>query len=247
MPADVSQRPEPLVEVQPDAPALATAVAGELLNRLADAQTEGRVPQVVLTGGTIAARVHQELARLSAGAGVDWTRVVVWWGDERFVAPDSEDRNARGAVADLLGPVGATQVHQMPSTAEAADVDAAAAAYAETLREHGSDRFDVVMLGVGPDAHVASLFPGSASLEVTDRVALGVSDSPKPPAERVSLSLDTLNRARSVWVVASGENKAAAVAASLATEGTVTDTPARGVRGEDETIWFLDTEAASLT
>lgn len=247
MAVDISHRPEPLVEVQPDAGALATAVAGELLNRLADAQTEGRVPQIALTGGTIASRVHQELARLSAGAGVDWTRVVVWWGDERFVAPDSAERNAVGAVADLLGPVGATQVHQVPSTAEATDVGAAAAAYSETLREHGSSRFDVVMLGVGPDGHVASLFPGTASLEVTDQVALAVPDSPKPPPERVSLSFDALNRTRSVWLVASGENKAAAVAAALAAEGTVDATPARGVRGEDETIWFLDTAAASQT
>ena len=112
-------------------------MAGELLTRLADAQRDGRVPQVVLTGGTIAARVHQELARLSAGSDVDWTRVVLWWGDERFVAAGSEDRNAVGAVADLLGPVAATHVHQVPSTDDVADVEAAAAAYADTLAAHG--------------------------------------------------------------------------------------------------------------
>ncbi len=72
-----------------------------------------------------------------------------------------------------------------------------------------------------------------------------MADSPKPPPERVSLTLETLNRSRSVWVVASGENKAAAVAAALAPDGTVEETPARGVRGEDETVFFLDSEAAS--
>lgn len=245
--ADVPHRPEPLVEVQPDAAALATAVAGELLNRLADAQAEGRVPQVVLTGGTIATEVHRQVARLAAGADVDWTRVVLWWGDERFVAPDSEERNAVPAVADLLGPLGATQVHQVPSTQDVSDVAAAATGYAESLAAHGPDRFDVVMLGIGPDAHVASLFPGHDALATTGQATVAVTDSPKPPPERVSLTFDTLNRTRSVWVVASGEGKAEAVAAGLAPEGTVTATPARGVRGEDETIWFLDTAAASLT
>ena len=86
----------PRVEVQPDAAALATAVAGELLSRLADAQAAGHEPQIALTGGTIADAVHRELARLSPGSEVDWGRVVVWWGDERFVARDSADRNATG-------------------------------------------------------------------------------------------------------------------------------------------------------
>ncbi len=244
---DVSDRPDPRVEVQPDAGALATAVAGELLTRLADAQRDGREPHVVLTGGTIAARVHRELARLSQYSDVDWTRVVVWWGDERFVGPGSQDRNAVPALSDLLGPVGATQVHQVPSTDDVADVDAAAASYEDSLAAHGVDRFDVVMLGVGPDGHVASLFPGHAALAVQRRVAVGVTDSPKPPPERVSLTFKTLSRTRSVWLVASGEDKAGAVAAALAPGGTVEVTPARGVRGEQETVWFVDAAAASRT
>lgn len=245
--SDVGGRPEPLVEVQPDAATLATAVAGELLTRLADAQRDGREPQVALTGGSIAAQVHRELARLTAASEVDWSRVVIWWGDERFVAPDSEDRNALEAVTDLLDPVGATQVHQAPSTADAPDVAAAAAAYNGRLEDHGAERFDVVMLGLGPDGHVASLFPGHPALGVNDRLAVGVTDSPKPPPDRVSLTFAALNRARSVWLVASGDNKAEAVAAALAPEGTVAATPARGVRGEEETVWFLDAAAASRT
>ncbi|GEP38226.1 6-phosphogluconolactonase [Nocardioides psychrotolerans] len=235
----------PLVEVHADAAALATSVAGELLVRLADAQEAGRDPQIVLTGGTIADALHHELARLSPGSEVDWTRVVVWWGDERFVAADSPDRNAGQARRAFLDAVGATQVHEMPSTDDGADVEAAASAFADVIHQHGSDEFEVVMLGLGPDGHVASLFPGFPQLEVDDRVAVGVTGSPKPPPERISLTFGALNRSRALWVIASGDGKAEAVAAALDVEGTVHDTPARGAHGRHETTYFLDREAAS--
>ncbi|HET9423372.1 MAG TPA: 6-phosphogluconolactonase [Nocardioides sp.] len=234
----------PRVEVQPDAATLATAVAGELLSRLADAQAAGHEPQIALTGGGIAEAVHRELARLSPESGVDWGRVVVWWGDERFVAADSADRNAKGAREAFLDAVGATQVHEMPSTDDAPDVEAAAAAYAATIRDHGAGEFEVVMLGLGPDGHVASLFPGHPALDDTG-IAVGVTGSPKPPPERVSLTFAALNRARSVWFLVSGDAKADAVAAALAPDGDLHDLPARGVTGAEETIWFLDQQAAS--
>lgn len=234
----------PRIEVHDDSAALATTVAGELLHRLADAQAAGHVPQVALTGGTIAEDIHQEIARLSPESGVDWTRVVVWFGDERFVAADSPDRNAGQARAAFLDAVGATQVHEMPSTADAEDVDAGATAYAETLREHGSGEFDIVMLGIGPDGHIASLFPGFPQLDVEDADAVGVTGSPKPPPERVSLTFAALNRARSVWFLVSGSGKAPAVAAALG-GADVHEIPAAGVTGREETTWFLDREAAS--
>jgi 6-phosphogluconolactonase len=234
----------PLIEVHDDAAALATAVAGELLHRLADAQAAGGTPQIALTGGTIAEDIHREIARLSPEAGVDWSRVVVWWGDERFVAPDSPDRNSAAARAAFLDPVGATQVHEMPSTADAEDVDAGATAYAATLREHGSGEFDIVMLGIGPDGHIASLFPGFPQLDADDAIAVGVTGSPKPPPERISLTLPALNRARLVWFLVSGAGKAGAVAAALG-GADVHEIPAAGVTGHEETTWFLDREAAS--
>jgi 6-phosphogluconolactonase len=234
----------PRIEVHDDSAALATTVAGELLNRLADAQAAGHVPQIALTGGTIAEDIHQELARLSPESGVDWTKVVVWFGDERFVAPDSPDRNAGQARAAFLDAVGATQVHEMPSTADAEDVDAGATAYAATLREHGAGEFDIVMLGIGPDGHIASLFPGFSQLDVQDEIAVGVTGSPKPPPERISLTFAALNRARSVWFLVSGAGKAPAVAAALG-GADIHEIPAAGVTGREETTWFLDREAAS--
>lgn len=236
----------PRVEVHPDAAALATAVAGELLTRIADAQASGGIPQIALTGGSIAEEIHREVARLTPASEVDWSQVEVWWGDERFVAPDSPDRNAGQARAAFLDAVGAdpARVHEMPSTADAADVDAGAAAYSDTLRARGSGEFDVVMLGIGPDGHIASLFPGFAQLDVTDRIAVGVTGSPKPPPVRISLTFAALNRARSVWFLVSGEAKSAAVARALG-GADPHEVPAAGVTGHDETIWFLDRAAAS--
>ncbi len=238
----------PLIEVQPTPEALATSVAGELLSRLADVQSSGREPQIALTGGTIARAVHREIARLSPEFEVDWSRVVVWWGDERFVAPDDPDRNAGQAREDFLDAVGAdpTKVHEMASTADADSLEAGAAAYGDEMREHGAGEFEIVMLGVGPDAHVASLFPGNAALDVDDRIAVAVPDSPKPPPERISLTFAALNRARTVWFLVSGQEKAEAVARALApATPDVHDVPAVGVSGTVETVWFLDHAAAS--
>ncbi|MEQ6899582.1 6-phosphogluconolactonase [Nocardioides sp. YIM 152588] len=240
----------PLIEVHPDPEALATAVAGELLNRIADAQAAGHVPQVGLTGGTIAEAIHREVARLAPASGVDWGAVHFWFGDERFVPADSPDRNAGQARAAFLDEVGATRVHEVPASDQVADAEAAAVAYGDELRAEGGGAFDVLMLGVGPDGHIASLFPGHPGLDAKDAIAVAVHDSPKPPPDRVTLTFEALAHARSVWFLVSGAGKADAVSRALAAEGSrdgtsVTDTPARGVVGHDETVWFLDHDAAS--
>jgi 6-phosphogluconolactonase len=235
----------PRIEVHDDAAALATAVARALVSRLAAAQARGEQPQIALTGGTIADAVHHELAQVSSegSSGVDWSRVDFWWGDERFVPRDSSDRNARAARASFLDRVGvdASRVHEVGSSDDFATVAEAAEAYGREIRTHGSGAFEVVMLGVGPDGHVASLFPGHSALAVDDEIAAPVTDSPKPPPERVSLTFPALNRTRATWLVVSGAEKADAVAQALAGG----DVPAARVAGTEETVWFLDREAAS--
>lgn len=238
------------IEVHDDAHALASAVAGALVARLLETQADGHVPQVGLTGGTIADTVHRRLAEIGPASEVDWARIAFWWGDERFVAVDSPDRNAGQARAALLDhlPVDPGHVHEVPPTDDAPDVGAAAAAYSRTLREHGTGEFDVLMLGVGPDGHVASLFPGSAQLDAGDpgdMLAVAVTDSPKPPPERVTLTYGALNRSRSVWLLVSGSEKAEAVARALDPGTDRHDIPAAGVNGTVETVWFLDRAAAS--
>lgn len=242
---------EPKCRIYEDADALATAVAAAFLERLAYAQAEGRTPQVCLTGGTIADAIHREVARLAPESGVDFTNVVFWFGDERYVEPSSDERNALQARRAFLDEVGATQVFEVPSTSAACSVDEAARAYAATLRVHGSGEFDVVMLGVGPDGHIASLFPGFAQLEVTDEIAVAVTGSPKPPPERVSLTYAALRRAASVWFLVSGDGKADAVARALGgteaypSPADLHDIPATGVHGRLDTTWWLDSPAAS--
>jgi 6-phosphogluconolactonase len=240
--------PSPRVEVHESAEELATSVAGAFLRLVADRQASGEIPQVALTGGTIAEAIHREIARLAPESAVDWSRIDFFWGDERFVAPDSPDRNAVPARAEFLDVVGADpgRIHEVPSTAEAESVAAAATAYADVVRSAGADRFHLTMLGVGPDGHVASLFPGLPQLDVDDEIAVPVTDSPKPPPQRVSLTFSALNRSDEVWFVVSGGGKADAVGRALATTPPdVHDLPAAGVRGAVATIWFLDRESAS--
>ena len=164
-------------------------------------------------------------------------------------------------------------VHRVPSGTGTARLEAAAARYAAHLAsaalsvptQPGTDsrapagptedpvavpRFDVVMLGVGPDGHVASLFPGRPELQERVRATLPVSDSPKPPPDRVSLTIPALNTARAVWLVVSGADKADAVRQSLAAASGdgrpdgADPLPAARVTGTQETVWWVDEAAA---
>jgi 6-phosphogluconolactonase len=227
---------------------LADEAATRLISVLHDVQADGRVPSVALTGGTIANTIHVAVAASADDGSVDWGKVEVFFGDERYVPGDDPERNAVQAAEAMLDrlPFDKSRLHLMPASDAGFDsLDEAAAAYGAEVREHGSGMFDIVMLGVGPDGHVASLFPGFAQLDVDDAIAVGVTGSPKPPPERISLTFSALNRAREVWFVVSGDGKADAVAKALAAEGEVHDTPARGVHGAERTVWFLDEAAAS--
>jgi 6-phosphogluconolactonase len=236
----------PEIRRHDDADVLVGDVASALLDRIEAAQARGELPHIGLTGGSIAEELHRELARRAADSSVDWSRVAFWWGDERFVAADSPDRNAGQARASLLDhvPVDPANVHEVPASDQVATAEDAAEAYGRAMREEGAGFFEVLMLGIGPDGHCASLFPGHPALDTRDAIAVAVHDSPKPPPDRVSLTFEAMERCRAVWFIASGEGKAEAVARALADDGTVAETPARGVRG-DETVWWLDEAAAS--
>ena len=234
-----------------DGQQLAAAAAARLITVVVDAQAARGQAHVVLTGGSNGGALLKAVAASPARDAVDWSRVDLWWGDERFLPAGDPERNetqAREYLLDAL-PLEPKRVHVMaPSDGSFGDdVDAAAAAYAAELAEAsagnaaGVPAFDVLMLGVGPDGHVASLFPGHPGYAVTSGTAIAVRESPKPPPVRISLTLGAISAARQVWLLAGGEGKAEAVAGAL---GDV-DLPAGTVRGTERTLWLLDQAAAS--
>jgi 6-phosphogluconolactonase len=245
----------PLVVVHPDADALAEAVAARLITRLADVQAARGGASVVLTGGGVGTASLAAIARSPARSALDWGRLEVWWGDERFLPSGHADRNETQARAALLDqvPVRADTVHPMPAS-DAADVrgdpevaaDLYRAALAASARPENHSRvpaFDVLLLGVGPDAHVASLFPDQPALYET-RPVVAVHGAPKPPPTRLTLTLPAIRTAQEVWLVVAGEDKAAAVRMALSGGGEV-QVPAAGARGRHRTLWLLDRPAAS--
>jgi len=233
---------------------LAAAAAARLVTRLVDIQSAGRTPSLVLTGGTIANKMYAALAEMPALHAVDWSRVQLWWGDERFVAPGDSDRNEVQARATLLDQLrlDPALVHPMPPDdgVWAGDPERAAADYAGLLaaaaqpEDHGPvPSFDILLLGVGPDGHVASLFPERPEL-YEERPTAAVRHSPKPPPTRVTMTMPTLRRAREVWFVVSGADKAKPVRLALGGAGMM-QVPAAGVVGTSRTLWLLDHDAAA--
>jgi 6-phosphogluconolactonase len=239
------------VVVHADAGTLAEATAARLLVRLLDLQAVRRPVHVVLTGGTVGIEVLRRVAASPLRDAVDWSGVHVWWGDERFLPAGDPNRNetqAREALLDALGPVlPSGNVHPMaPLGPEAPDAATAARRYAAELRAHApagglAPTFDVLLLGVGPDGHVASLFPGRSAMFEAHQLVVAETGSPKPPPARVSLTLPLIRTAREVWLVAAGVEKAAAVARALQGDDAL---PAARATGSERTLWLVDVAAA---
>jgi 6-phosphogluconolactonase len=243
------------VLVHRDPELLAGAVAARLVIALVDAQAARGSATLVLTGGGIGTAALAQLRAAAARDAVDWRHLDIWWGDERFLPAGDPDRNETSARSALLDSVDldAARVHPMPAAdgADGNDPEAAAERYADLLasaarpEDHGPvPAFDVLLLGIGPDGHVASVFPESpASYE--SRPVVAVRGAPKPPPTRLTLTLGAINTAREIWVLAAGREKATAVHLALSGAGPV-QVPAAGVRGRSRTLWLLDRAAASL-
>lgn len=242
---------EKRVVVEATPAALATSVAERFLTRVRARTRNGRIAHIALTGGTMGAAVLSATAENPRSAEIDWSLVHFWWGDERFVARDDADRNARQSRQALLDRIAvpAENIHEVAASDSGLTLDEAAAAYAEELARFGTEEnpwpsFAVCFLGVGPDGHIASLFPDRDEVTVTDVAALPVRNSPKPPPERVTLTRPVLNSSKRVWLVLTGADKASALGLALA-GASYTSVPAAGAKGRKRTIFFVDEAAAS--
>lgn len=246
--ATAGARPAPSVVVHDSMAEAAATAAAETARLLADAVARRGLAHLVLTGGSggqaLAAALPAALATagLSPASGLD--RLHLWEGDERFVPAGHPDRNDLQVAGLVAAGVPEANVHRLPGPEQVDSVDAAAGTLAKALREHGpaDGCFDVVHVGLGPDAHVCSLFPGHPVAPTTGTDVIAVHDSPKPPPERVSFTFDVLHRARRVMVVAGGTGKAEAVVKGLSAPDVVA-APASCARGES-TVWYLDRAAA---
>lgn len=245
------------VLVYQDRDQLTASVAKRFLSRTRELLESQETVHVVLTGGTVGTGTLAAVSASKDRDRVDWSRVHLWWGDERWVARDDAERNelqAREALLETLlalperGLV-ADHVHGYPAPEDGIGLDDAAVRYADELRRFarpGEDhpRFDITFLGVGPDGHVASLFPERAEVSVTDTSVVPVRNSPKPPAERLSLTRPAINSSVRVWLVLAGTDKASALGLALA-GASYNEVPAAGAKGRKRTVFFVDQDAAA--
>jgi 6-phosphogluconolactonase len=239
------------VLVHPDKSALASAVAARFLTKLQDLLDTQETVHLALTGGTMGSAVLAAVGDSPARTSVDWSRVHFWWGDERWLPagdPERNDRQSRDALLDRLD-LPAGQIHAFPTSDAGLSLDEAADRFADELAAFGSDEgphpvFDITFLGVGPDGHIASLFPHRTGIEVTDRTVIAVRDSPKPPPERLSLTRPVLNASQRIWFVLAGADKASALGLALA-GASRDEVPVAGIKGRKRTVFFVDREAAA--
>jgi 6-phosphogluconolactonase len=239
------------VLVHPDTASLAGSVAARFITKMLDILDTQAVAHVVLTGGSMGAAVLDAVAASPARTTIDWARVHFWWGDERWVPARDQDRNDLQAHAALLDDLDlpAGNVHAFPASDAGISLDEAVDVYAAELAAHGVDGlphpiFDITFLGVGPDGHIASLFPHRSGIQVTDRTVIAVRDSPKPPPERLSLTRPVINSSQRVWLVLAGADKASALGLALA-GASRDEVPVAGIKGRRRTVFFVDADAAA--
>jgi len=240
--------PERIIEKYADADALVTAVGDRLVGAIGTAIADRGVAHIVLTGGGTGIKLLKHVG----GHPIDWYKVHLFWGDDRFVPADDAERNIKQAREALLDSIDipAANVHAMAASDGefGDDIHAAAAAYERELAALGNGsptpEFDVHLMGMGGEGHVNSLFPHTDAVRESRHYVVAVTDSPKPPPRRITLTLPAVRRARQVWLVVAGAEKADAVAAAVG-GAAPEDVPSAGAIGREATVWLLDEAAAA--
>lgn len=236
------------IEIFRDGDALVAAAGQRLVETISAAVAARGQALIVLTGGGNG----NGLLRHLADRQVDWSKVHLFWGDDRYVTAEDDERNEKQAREALLDHISipASQVHPMAASDGefGDDIEAAALAYEQVLAANAepgepAPDFDVHLLGMGPEGHVNSLFPDTPAVRETSRMVVAVTDSPKPPPHRITLTLPAIARSREVWLMVSGAGKAEAVAEAVGGADPVA-WPAAGAIGREATLFLLDQDAA---
>ena len=231
--------------ILPDPAALAEEVARRFVELAQAAVADHGRFTVALSGGSTPRALYQLLAQPPLSEAVDWANVHVYWGDERMVPPDDPESSYRMARETLLAhvPIPAANIYPAPTVGGTAE--AAASAYQETLTAtfgSGSPRFDLILLGIGPDGHTASLFPGQPEVvRPSNALVAAVHNAPKPPPARITFTYELINAAANVLFVVSGDDKAAALREVLRGPADPARLPAQGVRPKNGAlVWLVD-------
>lgn len=240
-----------LVLVYDDRTSLIAGIADRFVSVMTEILARRSEAAIVLTGGTVGIDALTAIGSPERLSSIDWKRVHLWWGDERWLPAGDVERNDEQARETFLDRIGCppANIHRFPSSDGSLDLDAAARAYADELERFAPDgerhpAFDLVFLGVGPDAHIASLFPDREGIREREATVIPVRNSPKPPPERLSLTLPVINSADRVWLCLSGTDKATALGLALA-GANVAEVPAAGAEGRQRTVFLVDRAAST--
>ncbi|MDO5669574.1 MAG: 6-phosphogluconolactonase [Corynebacterium sp.] len=203
------------------------------------------IARLVLTGGGAGIGLLERIRELEdADPRIDFSRVHVFFGDDRNVPVDHEDSNEGQARDALLNHVDIPETNIHGIGLDGGEMEEAARAYEQLIKELAPEGFDIHLLGMGHEGHINTLFPHTDAVRETERLVLAVTDSPKPPAERVTLTLPAVRGAEQVWLLVSGEDKAQA-AKAIVDRANPEDWPAAGAEGTADTVLYLTDDAAT--
>lgn len=237
----MSDKNRPIVHRFSDAQSVAVAAADAFVRKVINLLTVKSEIHISLTGGTVGILTLKMIAEHELVGQIDWDRVNIWWGDERFVESDSPDRNANQASDALLDRVDASRLHEFPAADEGLSLDDAAQEFADHV-ELINPHFDLTLLGMGPDGHICSLFP-EKPIPTAGVSIIAEHDSPKPPQQRLSFTYEAVNASDEIWFLVAGGDKADAVEVAFSDNPEVL--PVGRIRAAGSTVWFIDSSAAA--
>jgi 6-phosphogluconolactonase len=233
----------PLVNRFKDGNAVAEHAAADLFDFVASKLSTQQRVDLAITGGTVGIATLAA-AKLLDFNSLDLARLHIWWGDERYVSSDSPDRNSNQARAAWLNSLNipTENVHEFPASDEGFTLDEAALKFGEYF-DGENISFDLMLMGMGPDGHIASLFPGKVAGDFPTSV-VSEHGSPKPPPQRLSFSFQAINRSREIWFTVASSDKAQAVATVFGDDPE--SLPAGRIHGKEKTVWYVDQTAGNL-